>query len=107
MGLPPMIKRVTSCDPNLIVGNRGRGLGGVLAAGALRRMFDNTNAPAARPAVCLRNLRRVAVAEANPGRSGITWGFIWTNFHEVLGKFNFSTHLPLPTKRNTPVLTPG
>src|SRR6185369_9257335 len=57
MGLPPIIRRVTSCLPSLMVGSRGCF---VISAAATRGpTLARTVAPVVMVAVCLRNCRRL------------------------------------------------
>src|SRR6266702_6506741 len=75
MGLPPRIRRVTSCEPSLMVGNCGAPAAEV-AAGAFGENSESTAAPAARPAACCRNCRRVVAGETHSEGDVISSGFI-------------------------------
>src|SRR5881409_1877533 len=74
MGLPPMMSRVTSCGPSLIVGNVS-----AAAAVAARLQGANSDKPAAvaaRPAVWWRNWRRVVEGQADGEGGVVSSGFI-------------------------------
>src|SRR5690348_7798070 len=74
MGLPPRMRRVTSCPPSLIVGNCVAPAD--TAACASWGSSEKTAALAAKPTACCRNSRRVEGAEAHSSSGSDSSGVI-------------------------------
>src|SRR5687767_9648041 len=72
MGLPPMISRVNSYWPNLIVGRSGS----AVAASADEGASDKIAVPAATPTVCWRNFRRDVARGSVPEKKLKSCGFM-------------------------------